>query len=116
MDAAERAGTHHFPRKKPIVRPQRNPLEWRANLTQLSNPDGSAVDGTNVTELTHGELQGASISVDVVARTLDLLVPEAELARRRAELPPLAPPTGCSWLSVYARSVRPFGQGATPGG
>ena len=58
MDAAERAGTHSFPRKKPIVRPQRNPLEWRANLTQLSNPDGGAVDGTDVAELTHGELQG----------------------------------------------------------
>jgi len=58
MDEAERAGRHKFPRKRPIVRPQRNPLEWRANLTQLSNPDGSAVDGTNVDELTHGELQG----------------------------------------------------------
>jgi hypothetical protein len=58
MDEAERAGTHSFPRKKPIVRPQRNPLEWRANLTQLSNPDGSAIDGTNVEQLTHGELQG----------------------------------------------------------
>jgi hypothetical protein len=58
MEEAEAAGTHRFPRKKPIVRPQRNPLEWRANLTQLSNPDGSAVDGTDVDQLTHGELQG----------------------------------------------------------
>ena len=58
MDEAEAAGTHHFPRKRPIVRPQRNPLEWRANLTQLSNPDGSAVDGTDVLQMTHGELQG----------------------------------------------------------
>lgn len=58
MDEAEAAGTHHFPRKRPIVRPQRNPLEWRANLTQLSNPDGSAVDGTDVLQVTHGELQG----------------------------------------------------------
>lgn len=58
MNEAEAAGTHHFPRKKPIVRPQRNPLEWRANLTQLSNPDGSAIDGTDVVELTRGELQG----------------------------------------------------------
>ena len=41
MEEAEAAGTHTFPRKKPIVRPQRNPLEWRANLTQLSNPDGT---------------------------------------------------------------------------
>jgi FAD dependent oxidoreductase len=58
MDEAERAGTHRFPRKRPIVRPQRNPLEWRANLTQLGNPDGSAVDGTDVDQLTHGELTG----------------------------------------------------------
>jgi hypothetical protein len=58
MNEAEAAGTHRFPRKKPIVRPQRNPLEWRANLTQLSNPDGTAVDGTDVDQLTHGELQG----------------------------------------------------------
>jgi hypothetical protein len=58
MDEAEAAGTHTFPRKKPIVRPQRNPLEWRANLTQLRNPDGSPVDGTDVDQLTRGELQG----------------------------------------------------------
>jgi FAD-dependent oxidoreductase family protein len=64
MDEAERAGTHTFPRKRPIVRPQRNPLEWRANLTQLSNPDGSAVDGTNADELTHGELQGRQQVLD----------------------------------------------------
>ncbi|WP_369140507.1 FAD-dependent oxidoreductase [Modestobacter versicolor] len=58
MEDAEAAGTHSFPRKKPIVRPQRNPLEWRSNLTQLSNADGSAVDGTDVRQLTHGEIQG----------------------------------------------------------
>ncbi|HEY7223919.1 MAG TPA: FAD-dependent oxidoreductase [Micromonosporaceae bacterium] len=58
MTEAEQAGTHQFPRKKPIVRPQRNPLEWRANLTQLSNPDGSPVDGTDVEQLTHGEVTG----------------------------------------------------------
>ncbi|MGY1641834.1 FAD-dependent oxidoreductase [Geodermatophilus sp. SYSU D00703] len=58
MEEAEAAGTHRFPRKEPIVRPQRNPLEWRADLTQLSDPDGSAVDGTDVDQLTHGELQG----------------------------------------------------------
>jgi hypothetical protein len=58
MDEAEAAGTHHFPRKRPIVRPQRHPAEWRANMTQLANPDGTPVDGTDVWQLTHGEITG----------------------------------------------------------
>jgi hypothetical protein len=58
MDEAERSGRYRFARKRPIVRPQRNPLEWRANMTQLANPDGSAIDGTDVHQLTRGELQG----------------------------------------------------------
>ena len=56
---------------------------------------------------------GDVITVDVDARTIDLDVPEAELAERRAALPALAAPTGCSWLSVYARTVSPLAQGAT---
>ena len=64
MLAAEQAGTHWFPRKKPIVRPQRNPLEWRANLTQLSNADGSAIDGTDADQITRGELQGRQQALD----------------------------------------------------
>jgi dihydroxy-acid dehydratase len=59
---------------------------------------------------------GDMISVDVNARTLDLEVPTAELDARRAELPPLRAPSGCGWLSVYARSVAPLGAGATLGG
>lgn len=64
MDEAERAGTHTFPRKKPIVRPQRNPLEWRANLTQLRTADGGAIDGTDVDQLTLGELSGRQQALD----------------------------------------------------
>jgi len=64
MDEAEAAGTHTFPRKKPIVRPQRNPLEWRANLTQLRREDGGAIDGTEVDELTRGELIGRQQALD----------------------------------------------------
>ena len=64
MDEAERAGTHAFPRKKPIVRPQRNPLEWRANLTQLRRADGGAIDGTDVDDLTRGELTGRQQVLD----------------------------------------------------
>jgi dihydroxy-acid dehydratase len=58
---------------------------------------------------------GDVISVDVDARTLDLEVPEEELAARRARMEPLAVPTGCSWLSVYARTVQPVSRGATLG-
>jgi hypothetical protein len=64
MDDAEKAGTHTFPRKKPIVRPQRNPLEWRANLTQLRREDGGAIDGTDVDDLTRGELAGRQQALD----------------------------------------------------
>lgn len=59
---------------------------------------------------------GDIISIDIDARTIDLTVNAAELAQRRAELPELTPPPGCGWLSVYARVVRPLGQGATLGG
>jgi dihydroxy-acid dehydratase len=58
---------------------------------------------------------GDVISVDIAAGTIDLQVAGDELTRRRAELPPLVPPPGCGWLSVYARAVRPLGQGATLG-
>ncbi|HEY1701139.1 MAG TPA: FAD-dependent oxidoreductase [Trebonia sp.] len=64
MDEAEEAGTHHFPRKRPIVRPQRHPVEWRANMSQLANPDGTPVDGTDVRQLTHGELIGRQQVLD----------------------------------------------------
>jgi dihydroxy-acid dehydratase len=56
---------------------------------------------------------GDVISVDIDARRVDLHVPDAVLAERRAALPALPAPAGCSWLSVYARSVSPLGQGAT---
>jgi dihydroxy-acid dehydratase len=59
---------------------------------------------------------GDVISIDVNARTLDLEVPPAELEARRAALPPLRVPSGCGWLSVYARTVAPLGAGATLGG
>jgi dihydroxy-acid dehydratase len=58
---------------------------------------------------------GDVISVDVHARTVDLEVDADELARRREKLQPAAVPAGCSWLSVYARSVQPVSRGATLG-
>lgn len=64
MEEAEREG-RRFPRKKPIVRPQRNPIEWRANLTQIKNPDGSPVSGIDARELTYGEVEGRRQCWDV---------------------------------------------------
>jgi hypothetical protein len=57
MDEAEKRGVR-FPRKKPVVRPQRNPIEWRVNVTQMKKPDGSALNGADVDELTAGEIEG----------------------------------------------------------
>ena len=57
MDEAERKG-RKFARKMPIIRPQKNPAEWRANVTQLSNADGSPVDGTDAFQLSAAEVQG----------------------------------------------------------
>lgn len=57
MEEAEARG-HRFPRKQPILRPQRDPVEWRANLTQVRNPDGSPVSGIDAWQLTWGEIEG----------------------------------------------------------
>ena len=65
MEQAEAEGRRKFPRKKPIVRPQRNPIEWRANLTQIKNPDGTAVSGIDVRQLSYGEVEGRRQCWDV---------------------------------------------------
>jgi len=72
-----------------------------------ASPEGAA--GGPVGLVRDGDL----ISIDVGSRRIDLEVPAAELDRRRAELPPLASPPGCGWLSVYARTVAPLAKGAT---
>ena len=53
-----------FARKTPIIRPQKNPAEWRANVTQLANPDGSPVDGTDAVQLSRAEVEGRRQIVD----------------------------------------------------
>jgi hypothetical protein len=58
MEKAEAAGTHRFPRKAAIVRPQRSAIEWRVNFTQLAREDGSAVNGLQPDDLTRGEIDG----------------------------------------------------------
>jgi hypothetical protein len=57
MDDAARRGVK-FPRKGAIVRPQKNPIEWRVNVTQMKKPDGGALDGTDAGELSAGEIEG----------------------------------------------------------
>lgn len=63
MEEAERSG-RIFPRKTPIIRPQKNPMEWRANVTQLANPDGSPVDCTDAKQLSWAEVEGRRQIVD----------------------------------------------------
>lgn len=63
MEEAERGG-RKFPRKTPIIRPQKNPMEWRANVTQLANLDGSPVDCTNAEQLSAAEVEGRRQIVD----------------------------------------------------
>jgi hypothetical protein len=58
MAEAEQKGSHHFPRKGAIVRPQRDPTEWRANCTQVKKSDGGPLDALDAEELSEGEIQG----------------------------------------------------------
>lgn len=58
MLQAEAEGRYQFPRKTPIIRPQKSGIEWRANLTQLANRDGNAMDGTDARELSDAEVLG----------------------------------------------------------
>ena len=64
MDAAAAAGEFRFPRRGAIVRPQRHGGEWRVNVTQLKNADGSAVDGTDARSLSAGEAEGRRQALD----------------------------------------------------
>ena len=57
MQEAEARGAT-FPRKGAIIRPQKHTREWRVNVTQVKNPDGRAVDGTDARQLSAGEIEG----------------------------------------------------------
>lgn len=57
MEEARRDG-HRFARNSPIIRPQKNPTEWRANVTQLANPDGTPVDCTDARQASWAEVDG----------------------------------------------------------
>jgi FAD dependent oxidoreductase len=58
MEEAEARGEYRFPRKGAIVRPQKHAAEWRVNVTQLTNADGTAVDGTDARQLSAAEREG----------------------------------------------------------
>ncbi|HEY3681326.1 MAG TPA: FAD-dependent oxidoreductase [Bradyrhizobium sp.] len=64
MEKAEAAGTHHFPRKGAIVRPQKSGIEWRVNFTQLARDDGTAINGLEPGDLTQGEIRGRRQAVE----------------------------------------------------
>ena len=60
MDKArqERPGAYDFPREGAILRPQIDPREWRANVTQIRNAKGQAMNGVDAQELSDGEVEG----------------------------------------------------------
>lgn len=55
---AAHPGRYAFPRIGAILRPQINPAEWRANVTQVKNAQGHAMNGVDARELSAGELEG----------------------------------------------------------
>jgi hypothetical protein len=64
MEKAEAAGTHKFPRKGAIVRPQKSGIEWRVNFTQLARKDGRAINGIEPDDLTRGEIDGRRQAIE----------------------------------------------------
>ncbi len=73
------AGRYAFPRRGAILRPQRNPREWRANVTQLRNAQGRAADATDALQLSAAELEGRRQIVEYM-RFLRAEVPGFEAA------------------------------------
>ena len=52
------AGRYRFPRAGAIARPQKNPTEWRVNVTQIRNREGRAMDAIDALQLSEGEVEG----------------------------------------------------------
>lgn len=89
MEEAEASGAFRFPRRGAIVRPQKNPAEWRANVTQIAAPDGRAMDGTDAEAWSAGEIEGRRQVRDYI-RFLRARVPGFE----RAYVLDIAPQVG----------------------
>jgi len=73
------ADRYDFPRRGAILRPQRNASEWRANVTQLRNAAGRAVDATDARQLSAAETEGRRQIVEYM-RFLRAEVPGFEAA------------------------------------
>ena len=58
MDQAASDGRYRFPRRGAIVRPQKDPTQWRVNVTQIRNAAGLAMDATDARQLAAGEVEG----------------------------------------------------------
>jgi dihydroxy-acid dehydratase len=58
---------------------------------------------------------GDRVRIDLNACTANMLVPEEELARRRAALPerPFTPESQSPWQEIFREKVRPFSEGMT---
>lgn len=54
----EHPGRYRFPREGAILRPQIRPTEWRANVTQIANAGGRAMNAVDADELSAGEVEG----------------------------------------------------------
>lgn len=89
MEEAEASGAFRFARRGAIVRPQKNPAEWRANVTQIAAADGRAMDGTDAEAWSAGEIEGRRQVRDYI-RFLRARVPGFE----RAYVLDIAPQVG----------------------
>jgi FAD dependent oxidoreductase len=54
----EQPGRYRFPREGAILRPQIHASEWRANVTQIANREGRAMNAVDAVELSEGEVEG----------------------------------------------------------
>jgi hypothetical protein len=77
---AAAADRYRFPRRGAILRPQKDPSEWRVNVTQIRGPTGAAMNAVDAAELSAGELEGRRQVVEYL-RFLRAEVPGFEQAR-----------------------------------
>ena len=98
----EAAARYDFPRRGAILRPQRDPTVWRANVTQLRNAEGRAVDATDARQLSDAETEGRRQIVEYL-RFLRAEVPGFEAA----EIDEIAPQVGvrATTASQVSKSV-----------